>query len=81
MFPCLLSDQLLQSVLCIALQQYEYESDFLFQFGGLVYVPLPPPLLLAAYANTSRRFFSDKEAWSICHSPTPLLVAYARSHP
>ena len=34
-------------------------------------MPLPPPLLLVSYANTSRRFFSDKEAWSICHCPLP----------
>ena len=71
MFPCMLSDRRSQSVLCIAVQQYEYESDFLFRLGGLIYMPLPPRLLLVAYANTSRRFFSDKEAWSICHCPLP----------
>ena len=67
----LLSNQLLQSVLCIAVQQNQYGSNFPFKLGGLVYMPLPPPLLLVAYANTSRRFFSDKEAWSICHYPLP----------
>ena len=41
-------------------------------------MPLFPPLLLVAYANTSRRFFSDKEAWSICHCPLP--YCWSRTH-
>ena len=32
-----------KSVLCIPVQQYEYESDFLSRWGGLVYIPTSPP--------------------------------------
>ena len=51
---------------------------FLFRLGGLVYMPVSPPLLLVAYANTSRRLFSDREAWSMCHCLLP--YCQSRTH-
>ena len=36
-------------------------------------MPLPPPLLSVAYANTSRLSFSDTEVWSITTPPYPIV--------